>query len=94
MQFSTHNYLNIAQVCSYVLVPNNNVSNFSIKSSLRELNSEYSTMVLISLNRERVMCVVNCLLCNASDSTLLQALDVWAMGVTLYCFVFGKVRRQ
>lgn len=21
-----------------------------------------------------------------------QALDVWAMGVTLYCFVFGKVR--
>lgn len=20
-----------------------------------------------------------------------QALDVWAMGVTLYCFVFGKV---
>lgn len=22
---------------------------------------------------------------------LLQALDVWAMGVTLYCFVFGMV---
>lgn len=22
---------------------------------------------------------------------MLQALDVWAMGVTLYCFVFGMV---
>lgn len=22
-----------------------------------------------------------------------QALDVWAMGVTLYCFVFGKVSK-
>lgn len=21
----------------------------------------------------------------------LQALDVWAMGITLYCFVFGQV---
>lgn len=22
-----------------------------------------------------------------------QALDVWAMGVTLYCFIIGKVSR-
>lgn len=26
------------------------------------------------------------------DSRWLQALDIWAMGVTLFCFVFGKVR--
>lgn len=23
-----------------------------------------------------------------------QALDVWAMGVTLYCFVFGRVSKK
>lgn len=23
-----------------------------------------------------------------------QALDVWAMGVTLYCFVFGRVSQE
>lgn len=27
-------------------------------------------------------------------ATLLKALDVWAMGVTLYCFVFGKASVQ
>ena len=30
---------------------------------------------------------VACLYC-----CVFQALDVWAMGVTLYCFLFGKVR--
>lgn len=28
---------------------------------------------------------------NVTAGTVLQALDVWAMGVTLYCFAFGKV---
>ncbi len=27
---------------------------------------------------------------NATPGTFLKALDVWAMGVTLYCFIFGK----
>jgi len=29
-----------------------------------------------------------------SSVVLLQAMDVWAMGVTLYCFVYGKVCRR
>lgn len=32
-----------------------------------------------------------CFLAPYTKLFLLQALDVWAMGVTLYCFVFGQV---
>lgn len=34
------------------------------------------------------LCVVSHLL---PAHAFFQALDVWAMGITLYCFVYGKV---
>lgn len=41
----------------------------------------------LTLHKQKSCCRFNCAFFT------LQALDVWAMGITLYCFVFGQVMR-
>lgn len=46
---------------------------------------------LVASPLTQIICVASPL---PSVHALFQALDVWAMGITLYCFVYGKVSFQ